>query len=44
LTADQPADAASADKVNADKVIDGVRIATSIDGQRYTAKLTWGRR
>jgi len=33
-----------ADEVSADKVIDGVRIATAIEGQRYTAKLTWGRR
>jgi hypothetical protein len=27
----------------ADDVVDGVRVATAIDGQRYTVKLTWGR-
>ncbi len=26
----------------ADDVVDGVRVAAAIDGQRYTVKLTWG--
>jgi hypothetical protein len=27
----------------ADDVVEGVRVATAVDGQRYTVKLTWGR-